>query len=396
MAITRKQGYLILGGIALVALAAWGLRPTPLDVEVAVIARGPVTVGVVAEGQTRVRERYTVAAPVSGRLSRIGLQEGTMVERGAVLARLTPMPVDLRTLAAARARLATAEALEQQAQANVTAADAQAAQALREASRRRDLAIAGALSPEAREQAELAAATAERSAAAAHAALRAATADVEAARSALVGADLGGPTGPAQVVRSPVAGRLLRVLEPSERIVAAGTPLMEIGDVGGLEVVVDVLSQDAAQIAAGNSVQLSNWGGQAILMGTVRLVEPAAFTKVSTLGVEEQRVNIIVDLPEAPAALGAGFRIEARIVTWSGTDLVTVPSSALFRVGEGWEVYVIEAGKAQRRAVVIDHRDQVVAEVTSGLAVGEQVILFPSDLIAPGVRVRAAGGGAPD
>jgi HlyD family secretion protein len=212
---------------------------------------------------------------------------------------------------------------------------------------------------------------------------------VAAARAALLDADPAGSTGRAvALVRAPVGGRVLRVHEPSERIVAAGTPLVQLGDAGGLEVVVDVLSTDAVRIQPGAPMRLVEWGGEGAIAARVRLVEPSGFTKVSTLGVEEQRVNVIGDLLDPPAVLGDGYRVEARIVTWAADDVLRVPNSALFRTGGGWSLFVEQEGRARLREVRVGHRGASEAEVLDGLAEGEQVILFPSEQIRDGVRVR--------
>jgi HlyD family secretion protein len=184
---------------------------------------------------------------------------------------------------------------------------------------------------------------------------------------------------------------VLRVLEPSERVVPAGAPLVEVGNPGGLEVVVDVLSQDAARIAPGNPVTLTDWGGDSALAGRVRLVETAAFTKVSALGVEEQRVNVVADLDAPPAALGVGYRVEARIVTSAGAGMLQVPASALFRQGDTWHVFRVEGGRARLAPVRLGRRNEQAAEVLDGLAEGDRVVRFPSERVADGTRVRDAG-----
>jgi HlyD family secretion protein len=183
------------------------------------------------------------------------------------------------------------------------------------------------------------------------------------------------------------------VLEESERVVPAGTPLLEVGNARGLEVVVDVLSEDAVRITPGDAVRIDGWGGDRTLQGQVRLVEPAAFTEVSALGVEEQRVNVIIDLADAPPSLGAGYRVEARVVTWAGTDVLSVPTSALFQREGQWQLFVVEDGRAALRAIEIGHRNADAAEVVSGLRQGETVIVFPSDRIEEGVKVRGSAPG---
>jgi HlyD family secretion protein len=216
----------------------------------------------------------------------------------------------------------------------------------------------------------------------------AARAELQAARAGVVDADPQQPGRAVTEVRAPAAGRVLHVAERSEHIAAAGTPLVEVGDAAGLEVVVDVLSTDAVTIAPGAPVRLVEWGGEGALDARVVRVEPSAFTRVSALGVEEQRVLVVAALAEAPSGLGDGYRVEARIVTWAADDVVRVPTSALFRDGAVWGVFVVEAGRARRRVVEIGRRSASDAQVVRGLVPGDRVILFPSDRIADGARVR--------
>jgi HlyD family secretion protein len=189
-------------------------------------------------------------------------------------------------------------------------------------------------------------------------------------------------------VRAPIAGRVLRLHEESERIVPAGAPLVELGDPREIEIVVDVLSADAVKIEAGAPLWIEDWGGGQPLRASVRRVEPSGFTKVSALGVEEQRVNVIADFAEAPDGLGDGYRVEARIVVWHADDVLRVPASALFRSGEGWAVFVAEGGRSRRREVEVGARGPFEAEVEAGLAEGDAVVLHPSDRLADGVRIQ--------
>jgi HlyD family secretion protein len=217
-----------------------------------------------------------------------------------------------------------------------------------------------------------------------------ATSEVKVARSGLVGLDANtGKVGPLIQLRAPVAGRVLRVIEKSERVVTAGTPILTVGDPKQLEIVADVLSTDAVKIQPGMPVLLEGWGGDHPIQARVRLVEPGGFTKVSALGIEEKRVNVISDFVDPPGPLGDGYRVETRTVTWSGEKVLKVPQSALFRQGSGWSVFAIEGGRAIRRDVEIGHRNQAAAEILNGLSVGEEVILHPSNQLNDGVRVRA-------
>ena len=369
------------------------LRPRPVRVDVAVAERGPLRVTIDEDGETRVRERFVVAAPVAGRLARIDLKAGAVVQAGEVVARLDPLPLDPRTLAEARARLEAAEAAQREEAARVAQARASLAQASRSAERARKLAKPGTISPEERELAELAETTRQKEVEAALFAATVAAHNVDAARAALLAPD--GDTAsrcgtePCIEVRAPVGGRVLRVAEASERVVPVGTRLLEIGDPMALEVVVDVLSADAVKVRPGAGVIFEDWGGDRTLPGRVRVVEPSGFTKVSALGVEEQRVNVVADFIEPPAMLADGYRLEARIVVWEGTDVLTIPASALFRRGGQWEVFAAVDGYARRRPVEVGHRAPQRVEVTGGLQAGEVVVLHPSDLVGDGTRVTA-------
>ena len=383
---TRKRWVLIAGVvIAVVAVFSLATCGSGVQVDVVAVQRDTLRVTVAEEGVTRVRDRFVIAAPVTGRLQRIRLDEGQGVSAGEVVARISTAPDDPRTRDVTRAQLDAAEARRRQMEAEVEQALAQAAQAEREAERRAELAEAGALSREEMEHAQLQATTARRRAEAAGAALRAAEADVAAMRASLQGGE--DASGPVVGVSAPASGKVLRILERSERVVPAGTPLLEVGDAEGLEVVADVLSADAVRIRPGSEVSVVEWGGERPLTGRVRLVEPAAFTEVSALGVEEQRVNVIVDLLESPPELGANYRVEAEIVVWQGQNVLTVPTSALFQRDGGWHLFAVEDDRAELRSVEVGHRGADAAEVLSGVEEGETVIVFPSADVADGVRV---------
>ncbi len=387
---------------AVVVLAGfvWLVLPAPLPVDVAAVERGPLRVTVDEEGETRVRERYVVAAPTTGRLLRIALDEGDEVVAGQVVAHIQPAPLDPRDFAGAQARLEAAEASKSAADARKQRARAALEQARRDADRADRLRDAGTLSAEAHEQSRLAEISADREYEAARFGSEVANHDVAAARAALLATEAvaaqpdatdGEPceVSPCVEVRGPVAGRVLRVLEESARIVTAGTPLIEIGDPGSLEVVVDILSTDAVRVRPGVTFWIEDWGGDRALEGRVRRVEPAAFTKISALGVEEQRVNVIADLLAPEPSLGDGFRVEARIVVWEGEDVLQIPASALFRRGAEWSVFVVDDGVATRREVRVGHQAAFEAEIVEGLEEGELVVLHPSDQVREGVRVEA-------
>jgi HlyD family secretion protein len=373
------------------ALLLWRMmQPAPMEVETARAERGSLRVTVNEDGVTRVHDRYVIAAPVAGRLLRVELEEGDAVAAGDVVARIASAPLDTRTLEGGRARVAAAEAAAREAAAGIAQLRAGLAQARRDAGRLRTLARAGALSEREAELAETDVAVRARAMSAAEARLSAAQAEVRAVRAAVTDADPGRMAdGTVTLVRAPVAGRVLRVAQESETPVAAGTPLVELGDAAALEVLVDVLSSDAVRIQPGMTLLGDDWGGIGVLQGTVRSVSPAAFTKVSALGVEEQRVNVVADVPEPPPGLGAGYRVEARIVTWESRDALKVPNSALFRSRGGWAVYVVESGRAQLREVLPGYGGDAEAEVVGGLRAGEEVVLYPSDEVGDGVRVKS-------
>lgn len=398
MRITRARIFVAALGAAALAAIGYAMRPRPLEVDMATIARRPLESTIEVDGRTRVRERYVVVAPVAGRVERISRVEGSQVRAGEVLARLTSPPLDSQTLIQARARVDAANALALEATAQVRVANASLDQRRRELSRARRLAQVGGVAPRVVEECELAQLQSEEAVHAAAQRVRAADADARQARAMLLGRDIGGAT--TVLVRAPASGRVLRVPERSERIVAAGTPLLEIGDPSSLEVVVDVLSSDGAAIHPGDRVRLAEWDatdrGEHLtpLGGHVREVEPAGFTKFSALGVEEQRVNVIVDLDAVPPGIGDGFRVEASIIVWSAPGVILVPRSALLQGSSGqdegmkWTAFVVKGGRVESRGVRIGHVGGTSAEVLAGVAVGDEVVVFPSDQIKPGIRVK--------
>ena len=372
--------------VAALAVVLW--QPTEVVVSTALVAPADLQVTVQEQGRTRVRERYIVAAPVTGRLSRVALQAGDTVARGQVLARLAPPPDDPRVQATLRSALAVAEARASEVQAQLKEARSAVERTRREARRRAELHQQGLVSPEPRDLYAQTASAARAHRASLQASLTAADAAVDSARAQLLDVDNGSANGGFITLRAPDSGRVLAIHEESERVVTAGTPLLEIGATQALEVVVDVLTQDAVQIKAGNPMLITGWGGAGVLQATVRQIEAAAFTKVSALGVEEQRVNVIADLAQTPATLGAGYRIEAAIVTWQGKDVLTVPLSAVFRRDQRWHAFVVDGDTARLRPVQLGRQSATHAQVQDGLAPGERVIVYPSDLVADGVGVQ--------
>jgi HlyD family secretion protein len=383
---------------AVLALLVIVFRPAPLRVEIGRVERGRLLVTVDEEGETRVRDRFVVTAPIAGRVARLTAEAGDAVQRGMVVARMHPLPLDPRTRAEAEARLESAQAAVREADARVEQATAAHAQAERSATRARQLGKQGTIGVEERELAELAETARGKEREAAEFAARSARFNLEAARAALMapGADgarglvSGCESGEAECLelRAPVDGQVLRIPEKSERVVAAGEALLEVGDPKALEIVVDVLSTDAVKVHPGAPMLIEEWGGARPLTARVRVVEPSGFTKVSALGVEEQRVNIVGDFADGAATLGDGYRLEARIVVSEKADALRVPTSALFRRQGAWHVFAVRDGVARQTPVEVGERNQTDAEVLGGLAAGDEVILHPSDQVDDGVRVE--------
>ena len=383
---------LVFIAIVVVALLTIWLRPTPISVDVGKATLGPLRVTVDGEGKTRVRDRYTVAAPVSGRLRRLALRRGDAVEQGQLMAVIEPLPLaplDPRQRAEAVGQVNAAEDTRFEADRLVERNWSIYDQAKRDLERSESLARSGVISKQEVERAQTAVNTSLREYQAARSKAESAAHSIEVARAALIAIDRSGRTssGAAVKVQAPTRGKVLRVLEESERVITAGTPLVEVSNPSKLEVVIELLSTDAVKVDYGALALIENWGGPSTLEARVRLIEPSAFTKVSALGIEEQRVNVIADLSEDVAALGDGYRVEGRIVTWQGDSVLRVPVSALFRRGEGWSVFIVENGMAHLRNVEIDHRTPFEAEVKSGLREGAEVIVHPSNQISEGARV---------
>lgn len=366
---------------AVLVLLGLGLRPQPASVETARAVTGPLRATVSEEGKTRIKQRYTVSSPVAGHLRRIPFKPGAEVVAGTtVLAVIDPLPaspLDARSRALALSRRDSAAALLEKAR---TAH----ALAVTELQRLEQLLQNGTVTPQDRDNAQTRETAAAKEVAAAEGSLR--QADTELAE------PTASATTPAPIeVRAPVSGRVLHVFQESTRPVAQGTPLVEIGDPADLEVVVELLSRDGAAIAPGARVELDQWGGPQPLEGRVRLVEPAAFTKVSALGVEEQRVYVDVDLVtplEQRRALGDNFRVEARVVLWENAHVLKVPSSGLFRHGANWAAYVVRDGRAVLVPVQAGRNSGTEIQVLSGLSEGDEVVLYPGDRISDGQRVR--------
>lgn len=378
---------------ALIVAFVLGLRPNPVPVDLAPVTRGPLRVTLDEEGETRIRDRFVVSAPFTGRILRIDLDPGEPVRKGDVLAILRPGEpnlLDVRSRASLEARVRSAQAALGRAKADRERARAELRFAEAEFARNSALGRQGIVSQERVDQAKLAVDTRRGALAATEYEVEAAQHELEAARASLLEAGEAGGGGLYEV-RSPVDGAVLRRLRESESVVAAGEPLLEVGDPRDLEVVSDLLSTDAAQLRPGQLVSIEQWGGDTPLTARVRRIEPSGFTKISALGVEEQRVWVVMDLvdpPERRPSLGDGFRVEVRVVMWEGDDVLQVPTSSLFRDDQGWAVFAVENGKAVKRRVEVGHQNGTAAEIRSGLKEGDRVIVHPGAEVADGVAVE--------
>ncbi|MCW5978058.1 MAG: efflux RND transporter periplasmic adaptor subunit [Bryobacteraceae bacterium] len=383
-----------------VGLIVWAYRPQPQLVDVTTAERGPMQVTVEEEGKTRVVDRFVVYAPVTGFARRIQLRVGDAVRQGQTVARIEPMrapSLDPRARAEAQARVEAAQAALAAARERVRAAESDVAYWKGEMARVQQLMKSGDIARAQYDRASNEEQRAEAALSAAQYSVRQAEAELEAARALLRVTSETRPHNPADVtdVRAPVSGRVLRLVRESEGVVNAGEPLIELANATSLEVVVEVLSADAVKIAPGTRVLFERWGGEAPLEGRVRRIEPVAFTKLSALGVEEQRVLVIADIvspPELWQRLGDQYRVEARFILWESQDVLRIPASALFRFEDGWAVFVVENGVARRRRVEIGRRSGLTAEVLGGLEPGEQVIPHPDDRLTDGLTVTPAHG----
>ncbi|UCE86921.1 MAG: HlyD family efflux transporter periplasmic adaptor subunit [Deltaproteobacteria bacterium] len=394
----RRIALWALLGLALAAGLAYAFRPQPVAVDVTAVERGRLRVTVDEEGETRVHDVFVLSAPVTGRARRIESHVGDIVVAGeTVVVEIEPVDptfLDVRSESEAQAAMRAAEAARELAAAELERTRAELDFASNELTRQRGLAERGALSERDLDAAQRAHRTARAAVATARAALKERSFELDRARARLLSPlDTRDPSGGCACipVRAPVSGSVLRVLHESEGVVQAGQPLLEIGDPRDLEIVVDLLSEDAVQVEAGQVVLIEEWGGEAMLRGTVRRVEPYGFTKISALGIEEQRVNVVIDFSDPPEAwqrLGHGYRVIARIVLWDGADVLKLPLSALFRDGDRWAVFVEAGGRARLRHVERGRHNGLEAEILSGLEVAERVVLYPSDRVVDGVRIR--------
>jgi HlyD family secretion protein len=388
-----------LGVIGVPALAAlvWAFMPQALEVEIASVSKGRFERTVQEDGKTRLRERYVVSTPLTGRITRLNLKQGDTVQRNASVATLWPVNpalLDERSRAEQSARVGAMQAAVARSHANVERAQASLEQARIELKRSETLARQGFVSPNQNETGQLSVRLREQELEAARQEEDAARHELEQSRIALKsfsGSTTGTQQGPYEI-KAPVSGKVLKLLAQSEGMVQAGTPLMELGDPAQLEVVVDILTEDAAQIRPGTAVQMRNWGGAEVLQGRVRLIEPGAFTKVSALGVEEQRVNAIIDI-SSPAekwqTLGDGFKVDVRVLVQVVENAIKVPVSALFPLGARSGLFVLEQGHSRLRPIDVAARNGVEAWIKDGLVSGTQVIVYPDTKLQDGDRVKA-------
>ena len=383
-----KRAVMVLIAAVAVVLVAIAFRPKPVQVETALAVKGPLQVTVDEDGETRAHDRFTLAAPVAGRLSRIDFHEGDEVSPETVLATISPLPLDAREIAEIRARIRSAEARKHEADELLARWESDHTQAARELERTRLLAQDRLVARQVLELAESKQAAAAREVEAAKFRVQSAAADVEREKAGLVSLEAQQTeAGRLVTIRPPVRCRILRILEKSERVVPFGTPIVVLSNPRKIEIVVDLLSTDAVKVKPGMPVSVENWGGACPLGARVRTVEPYGFTKVSALGIEEQRTNVIADFTDSPDGLGDGYRVEARVVIWESTDVLKVPVSALFRSKQGWTLFAVENGRARLASVEVGHRNASEAEIVGGLNEGMQVILHPGNELKRDARV---------
>lgn len=385
-------GLVVLAGVAALV---WALRPQPVPVSLTTVEAGPFEETVREEGRTRLHETYTVSAPIAGYLHRVALEEGDAVALGDTLLRLEPLPtpaLDVRSREQARENLAAARARLQSAEANLENLRAEARFAESEYRRHQELFDRGAVSATEMERMETQRDRARAAVRAGESAVEVARSEVDGARVVLEIASGQMPESEADTlsVRSPAAGMVLQRYRCCEGTIGAGEPVLVVGDLDDLEVQVDLLSMDAVRVAPGMRVRLTGWGGDRELEASVRQVQPFGFTRVSALGVDEQRVPVILDLDAVEArraGLAVGYRVEAEFVLWEGDAVLQVPTSALFRDRGEWSVFVVEDGRAEVRRVEVGRRSGFTTRILQGLEAGERVVTRPGDRVQAGTRV---------
>lgn len=391
----RQHPAAIFTAMLIFGLLAWGFWPQPVLVEAIATKRAPLTITIEEEGRTRVIERYLISAPVDGVASRQQLNVGDSIEKGQVLMGITPLEsqvLDPRSRAQAEAQVAAAKSALLSAKEEYLAAKAAAELASKEVKRMEPLVDKGVISREAFDKIVTEAKTSSAAQRSASFKVEVAGYDLEAARTALQYSAATADGNPTErvLVRSPITGKVLKVARECEGPVRTGEALLEVGDPSALEVEVDVLSSDAVKIKPGLKVLFDRWGGEHPLEGIVRTIEPIGFTKISALGVEEQRVLIISDFTSSAELwqqLGDGYRVEAQFILWHENDVLQVPASSVFRHQNGWAVFIVEDGRAKRRQITIGQRNGLTAQIIEGVKEGDIVIDHPSNELEDGIRV---------
>jgi len=389
----------VLIGLGVLALIAWALWPQPVPVDMAAIKKGPLEVTVEDEGVTRIHDVYTVSSPILGKMLRSLREVGDKVVADKTLVAeiepVAPTFLDVRSQRVNQAAVQAAQAAVDLAEAKIKEANSQLEFAKNDLRRAQELAASRTISARTLEKAKLDVDSGEAAVASAKATLEVRRRELESAKARLIQpGEVNGGERSAVQVRSPIDGVVLKIIAESEQVVQPGAPLIDIGDPADLEIAVDFLSRDAVRIKPGAPARIESWGGDKILNARVRRIEPTGFTKISALGIEEQRVKVILDFtgpPDEWRRLGHGFRVIARVVVWHSDDVLQVPLGALFREGENWAVFAVADRRAQRRLVKIGERNLHAAHVLDGLKPGEQVVLHPSDRVHDGVRVEPRG-----
>jgi len=390
-----RRGALALFLGAAVAAIVIAMLPKPVSVSTRRAARAPMVVTVDEDGKTRVKDRFVVSAPLTGHLGRVTWHAGDAIDESSVLARIVPVRsqlLDERSRLETEARLAAAQASFQQSETTVSRAEGAFDLAKKQADRQRALYETDVTTRSTLEEAQFNERARKEELASAKFARKVAVQQVRMAKAALGRLGSHGESKEEFIITSPVAGAVLRVLHESEGVVQAGTPIMELGDPSALEIVADVLTRDAVDVKRGDTVIIDRWGGEHRLTAHVSRVEPSAFTRMSALGVEEQRVNVVIDLDEPRekwAMLGDGYRVEVAIEIWRADDVLQVPASAVFRHGDGWAVFVVEDEKAKLATVETGHRNNTSVEIVGGLSPDAEVITHPNDQIRNGVAVES-------
>lgn len=378
----------ILAAIGVLAALVIAFRPGRVPVETATVTRGLLQETLDEEGKTRMHDHFIIAAPIAGKLRRIELHAGDPVRPGEVVAWIDPAPIEPRQTAVLEARLEAARAARREAAALLGRAQAEYDQALSDRGRSEKLFQQGVISKESLEKATTAVAASTRQLEAAKSRAEFSAHQLDEATAALSGATSDTRLTPVPV-QSPVNGRVLRLLEQSEKVLVPGAPMIEIGYTPRLEVVADFLTADAVKIHTGMNAIVDDWGGEEPLPARVRTVEPGAFTKVSALGVEEQRVNVVLDFTDGSANLADAYRVEVRVITWENRKALKIPVSSIFRSAEDWAVFQVANGAAHHKKITPGHRGDYEIEVFDGLSEGDSVVVHPSPDLKDGIRVVA-------